>query len=109
LELVLLLFEATEGKELTSAAQIGIIICANAGNESNSLDVPGRSRSIVKDAEFLLRPIVTIYLPVLSEKSRATGRQFYYKGKVIPVQAWTGADGSRTLRLPDFQTISTWW
>jgi hypothetical protein len=29
------------------------------------------------------------------------------KSKAIPVQAWTGLEGSRRLRLPDFQTIST--
>ena len=31
------------------------------------------------------------------------------KGKAIPLQAWTGPEGSRTLRLPDFKTIGTWW
>ena len=29
------------------------------------------------------------------------------KGKVIPLQAWTGPDGSRRLRLPDFKTVGT--
>ena len=29
------------------------------------------------------------------------------KGKPIPLQAWTGPDGSRRLRLPDFMTIGT--
>jgi len=31
------------------------------------------------------------------------------KGKVkaIPLQAWTGPEGSRRLRLSDFKTIST--
>jgi len=29
------------------------------------------------------------------------------KGKVTPLQAWTGCEGSRRLRLPDFKTIST--
>jgi len=31
------------------------------------------------------------------------------KGKVkaIPLQAWTGPEGSRRLRLPDFKTIGT--
>jgi len=29
------------------------------------------------------------------------------KGKAIPLQAWTGAEGSRRLRLPDFKTIDT--
>jgi len=30
------------------------------------------------------------------------------KGKAIPLQAWTGPEVSRRLRLPDFKTISTW-
>ena len=29
------------------------------------------------------------------------------KGKATPLQAWTGPEGSRMLRLPDFKTIST--
>jgi hypothetical protein len=31
----------------------------------------------------------------------------YYKGKAIPLQALTGPEGSRRLRLPDFKTIGT--
>jgi len=30
------------------------------------------------------------------------------KGKAIPLQVWTGSEGSRKLRLPDFKTIGTW-
>jgi hypothetical protein len=29
------------------------------------------------------------------------------KGKAIPLQAWTGAEGSWRFRLPDFKTIGT--
>jgi hypothetical protein len=29
------------------------------------------------------------------------------KGKAIPLQAWTGPEGSRRMRLPDFKTIGT--
>jgi hypothetical protein len=29
------------------------------------------------------------------------------KRKAIPLQAWTGPEGSRRLRLPDFKTIGT--
>ena len=29
------------------------------------------------------------------------------KGKAIPLQAWTGPEGSRMLRLSDFKTIDT--
>jgi hypothetical protein len=31
------------------------------------------------------------------------------KGKAIPLQAWTGPEGVRRLRLPDFKTLDTWW
>jgi hypothetical protein len=30
------------------------------------------------------------------------------KGKAIPLQALTGPEGSRRLRLPDFKTVGTW-
>jgi len=30
------------------------------------------------------------------------------KGKVIPLQAWTGPEVSRRLRLPDFKTVGIW-
>ena len=30
------------------------------------------------------------------------------KGKAIPLQAWTGPEGSRRLRFPDFKTVGTW-
>jgi len=29
------------------------------------------------------------------------------KGRAIPLQSWTGPEGSRRLRLPDFKTIGT--
>jgi hypothetical protein len=29
------------------------------------------------------------------------------KGKAIPLQAWTGPEGSRRLKLPDFKTDGT--
>jgi len=31
----------------------------------------------------------------------------YGKGKAIPLQAWTGPEGSGRLRLPDFKTFGT--
>jgi hypothetical protein len=32
---------------------------------------------------------------------------YIYEGKAIPLQPWTGPEGSRRLRLPDFTTIGT--
>ena len=52
----------------------------------------------------------------MSIHSPVTGndRIFYHKmekfkirGKAIPLQAWTGPEGSRRLRLPDFKTTGT--
>ena len=31
---------------------------------------------------------------------------YIYKGKAVPLQAWTGVEGSRKLRLPDFVTTA---
>jgi hypothetical protein len=31
------------------------------------------------------------------------------KGKSILVQAWTGPEGFRRLRFPDFKTFGKWW
>jgi hypothetical protein len=33
---------------------------------------------------------------------------FRTERKAIPLQAWTGPEGSSSLRLPDFKTIGTW-
>ena len=30
------------------------------------------------------------------------------KGKAVPLQAWSGPEGSRTLRFPDFMTGTGW-
>jgi len=38
----------------------------------------------------------------MSYQNRAKG-----KGKAAPLQAWTGPEGSRRLRHPDFKTIGT--
>jgi len=33
--------------------------------------------------------------------------KLHKKDKAIPLQAWTGPEGSRRLRLPDFKTVGT--
>jgi hypothetical protein len=32
-------------------------------------------------------------------------RKVMSKGEAVPLQTWTGPEGSRRLRLPDFKTI----
>jgi len=42
-------------------------------------------------------------LPVCSAVPQQT-----VKRKAIPLQAWTGHEGSSRLRFPDFKIINTW-
>jgi hypothetical protein len=35
-----------------------------------------------------------------------TNFQFYAAGKAVPLQAWSGPEGSRKLRFPDFMTTA---
>jgi len=49
---------------------------------------------------------------MLSNPVQETSEYFSAKrpcktGKAIPLQAWTGPEGSRRLRLPDSKTIGT--
>jgi len=39
-----------------------------------------------------------------AHKSLPTGKK--YKGKSVPLQAWSGPEGSRKLRFPDFVTTA---
>jgi len=39
-------------------------------------------------------------------KSWDTNKQCEKKGKAVPLQAWSGPEGSRKLRFPDFMTTA---
>ena len=40
-------------------------------------------------------------------QARKTIYGVFTRGKAIPIQAWTGPEGPKRLRLPDFKTIGT--
>ena len=42
--------------------------------------------------------------PFRKDRGKGKGKG---KGKAIQLQAWTGPEGSRRMRLPDFKTIGT--
>ena len=44
---------------------------------------------------------------MINEHTQLVPPQNYVVSKAIPLQAWTGPEGSRRLRLPDFKTIGT--
>jgi hypothetical protein len=43
----------------------------------------------------------------MRKKSDVTLNKGKVKGKAVPAQGWTGPEGSRRLRLPDFKAIGT--
>jgi hypothetical protein len=54
----------------------------------------------------VLRPGVSTTLHIYKEKEYPK-RNIRVKGKAIPLQALTGPEGSRRVRLQDFKTIGT--
>jgi hypothetical protein len=55
-----------------------------------------------------LRELYTIISNLLKYNTLQSSSYNTRKGKAIALQALTGPEGSRRLRLPDFMTIGTW-
>jgi hypothetical protein len=54
--------------------------------------------------------MITSYIGPYQEADESTAPSaflFVKTGKAIPVQAWTGPEGFRRFRLPDFKTVGT--
>jgi len=53
--------------------------------------------------------IIHYIIAKFREESHTFSIAVWFMGKVkaVPLQAWTGPEGSRSLRLPDFKTIGT--
>jgi hypothetical protein len=65
------------------------------------------SRSLVK---FYRRFRETVHLHIQARrwKQQVSLSKGKGKGKAIPLQAWTGPENSRSLKLPDFKPIGIW-
>jgi len=56
------------------------------------------------------RPLITVWRMRIScwiPKASNRHSEYVKKDRAIPLHAWTGPEGSRRLRLPDFKTIGT--
>jgi hypothetical protein len=42
----------------------------------------------------------------LATVSKKSANVYYIKGKAVPLQSWSGPEGSRKLRLPDYMTTA---
>jgi len=51
---------------------------------------------------------ISLKLKLLLTQGTLCFLMYYSKGKAIPLQAWTGPEVSRKLRLPHFKKIGTW-
>ena len=51
----------------------------------------------IKSALFIIYPATYLIIPQIKVKG---------KGKAVPLQAWSGSEGSRKLKFPDFMTTA---
>jgi hypothetical protein len=68
-------------------------------------DKPGMIRTLYKLTDSHLSPVTHCSMKVIFA---AQVMSHTLKGKAIPLQALTGPEGSRRLRLPGFKTVGTW-
>ena len=61
------------------------------------------ARSVANSEEFKYGTRLMLH----SERFLFVRGLYIYNGKAIPLQAWTGPESSRRLRLPDFKTVGT--
>ena len=54
----------------------------------------------------LLRGLITRHPKKSSINDVGKGKKNIKKGKAVPLQAWSGPEGSRKLRLPEFMTTA---
>ena len=66
-----------------------------------------------KTEKYIYVALLTVYICMLHIENILQYRKYrkminnYVKCKAIPLQAWTGPEGSRRVRVPDFKTIGT--
>jgi len=53
-----------------------------------------------------LHIFVTIFSSQVTDRQVQSSALFICKGKAVPLQAWSGPEGSRKLRFPDFMTMA---
>ena len=82
---------------------LGVVYRDLPQHHHNLMDeVPGKLSAEVRYVTFLSRCLnCSVTLDTVLSFA------FTAKGKAILLQAWTGPEGSRSLRLPDFMTIGT--
>ena len=69
----------------------------------NSQSVSGRDVKFITDLHRVPRLLLRLYTFMVWIAAKLLSKK---KGKAVPLQAWTGPEGSRNLRLPDFVTTA---
>jgi len=52
----------------------------------------------------ILTQLYVYFIIIILLLATSFGLKGHYKDKTIPLQAWTGPEGSRRLRFPNFKT-----
>jgi hypothetical protein len=54
----------------------------------------------------LINTAYNVYILSYTYSQNTTNNMSDSKGKAVPLQAWSGPEGSRKLRFPDFMTVA---
>jgi len=77
--------------------------------KENSLELPGRQATVNHSrAIWLVLKADIKWAPRINLIKNRSPTIVKSNGKAVPLQAWTGPEGSRRLRLPHFKTTGTW-
>jgi len=75
--------------------------------QSIAASIQKLSDSVVQSAQLAIDSDVSDETIRLAISLRSAVDILHVKGKAVTVQHWTGPEGSRRLRLPDFMTLGT--
>ena len=92
----------TDNKILAWSCELFTAFLIHSGQDATALHLTQFIRCLRKYI-FVLEEAARVLIRSTKGKGKCKG-----KGKAIPLQAWTGPEGSRRLRFPDIKTVVTW-
>ena len=95
----------TQTSNIYMCVCVCVCVCAYIIKISRSV-TPKRHHE-VREVEFeSVIETINVYVIKLVRKFKYVFISFTYKGKSVPLQAWSGPEGSRKLRFTDFMTTA---
>ena len=95
------------GRTFTQTSNICVCVCVCAYIIKISRSVTPKRQDEVREVEFeSVIETINVYVIKLVRKFKYVFISLMYKGKAVPLQAWSGPEGSRKLRFTNFMTTA---